>query len=39
MMKLRLVRPAMLVDINGISDLAYVRVGVGALRVGATPRM
>jgi len=39
MLKLRLARPAMLVDINGITDLAYARVEGGALHIGATTRL
>lgn len=37
-MRYRLARPAMLVDINPIADLAYIREEDGYLRVGATTR-
>jgi carbon-monoxide dehydrogenase medium subunit len=38
MMKLRLVQPETLVDINGLSELSYLRVAGGALRIGALTR-
>ncbi len=38
MMKLRLAQPETLVDINGLSELAYLRVADGALRIGALTR-
>ena len=38
MMKLRLVQPETLVDINGLTDLAYVAVTDGELRIGAMTR-
>jgi aerobic carbon-monoxide dehydrogenase medium subunit len=38
MMKLRLARPEVLVDINDLTDLAYVRVEGDELRVGAMSR-
>src|SRR5215813_11864226 len=38
MMKLRLVQPETLVDINGLTDLAYVTVAGGELRIGAMTR-
>jgi carbon-monoxide dehydrogenase medium subunit len=38
MMKLRLARPSMLIDINDLTDLAYIRVEGGELRVGAMAR-
>ena len=37
-MRFRLARPAVLVDINGISELNYVRTSDGALAVGAIAR-
>jgi len=37
-MRFRLARPAVLVDINGIRDLDYVRVDNGALAIGAIAR-
>ncbi len=38
MMSFRLARPACIVDINGISDLDYIRSNGGGLRIGATAR-
>lgn len=38
MMKLRLAQPETLVDINGLTDLAYVRVADGHLKIGAMTR-
>ncbi len=38
MMKLRLVQPETLVDINGLSDLSYIQVTDGELRIGALTR-
>ena len=38
MMKLRLAKPDALVDINGLTDLAYIRVEGDALRIGALTR-
>jgi aerobic carbon-monoxide dehydrogenase medium subunit len=38
MMKLRLVQPETLIDINGLTDLAYVTVTDGELRIGAMTR-
>jgi aerobic carbon-monoxide dehydrogenase medium subunit len=38
MMKLRLVQPETLIDINGIAELSYVTVADGALRIGALTR-
>src|SRR6516165_5884393 len=38
MMKLRLAQPETLVDINGLSELSYLRVAGGALRIGALTR-
>jgi len=35
MMKLRLARPEVLIDINGIADLRYISKSGGALRIGA----
>ena len=37
-MRLRLARPSVLVDINPITDLAYLREADGALQIGATTR-
>jgi carbon-monoxide dehydrogenase medium subunit len=39
MLKLRLARPAALVDINRLEDLDYVHVAGGALVIGATARL
>jgi carbon-monoxide dehydrogenase medium subunit len=38
MMKLRLVQPETLIDINGLTDLAYITVTDGELRIGAMTR-
>ncbi|MDR2988484.1 MAG: xanthine dehydrogenase family protein subunit M [Nocardiopsaceae bacterium] len=38
MMKLRLVQPETLIDINGLTDLAYISVADGELRIGAMTR-
>jgi carbon-monoxide dehydrogenase medium subunit len=38
MMKLRLAQPGVLVDINGLADLAYIRLEGGQLRIGALAR-
>jgi carbon-monoxide dehydrogenase medium subunit len=38
MMKLRLAQPELLVDINGLSELDYLRVSDGELRIGALTR-
>jgi aerobic carbon-monoxide dehydrogenase medium subunit len=38
MMKLRLAQPETLVDINGLSELSYLRVADGELRIGALTR-
>ena len=38
MMKLRLVQPETLIDINGLTDLAYVTLTDGELRIGAMTR-
>ena len=38
MMKLRLAQPGVLVDINGLAELAYIRLEGGQLRVGALAR-
>ena len=38
MMSFRLARPASIVDINGISDLDYLRCENGVLKIGATAR-
>ena len=38
MMKLRLAQPETLIDINGLSELSYIRVTDGALRIGALTR-
>lgn len=38
MMSFRLARPARIVDINGISDLDYIRPDGGAIGIGATAR-
>jgi carbon-monoxide dehydrogenase medium subunit len=38
MMKLRLAQPEVLVDINGLTELAYVRLADGQLRIGALAR-
>jgi carbon-monoxide dehydrogenase medium subunit len=38
MMKLRLAQPETLIDINGLSELSYIRVADGELRIGALTR-
>jgi carbon-monoxide dehydrogenase medium subunit len=38
MMKLRLARPEVLVDINGITDLRYITMSAGTIRIGALAR-
>jgi aerobic carbon-monoxide dehydrogenase medium subunit len=38
MMKLRLAQPEMLVDINGLTELSYIRLDGGQLRIGALAR-
>jgi aerobic carbon-monoxide dehydrogenase medium subunit len=38
MMKLRLVQPETLIDINGLTDLAYITATAGELRIGAMTR-
>jgi aerobic carbon-monoxide dehydrogenase medium subunit len=38
LMKLRTVKPAVLVDVNGLSDLDRIDAGKGALRIGALTR-
>jgi aerobic carbon-monoxide dehydrogenase medium subunit len=38
MMKLRLVQPETLIDINGLSELSYISVADGELRIGALVR-
>jgi carbon-monoxide dehydrogenase medium subunit len=38
MMKLRLAQPGVLVDINGLAELAYIRKDGGQLRIGALAR-
>ena len=38
MMKLRLAQPGVLVDINGLAELAYIKVTGGQLRIGAMAR-
>ena len=38
MMKLRLAQPEVLVDINGLTELSYIRIEGGALRIGAMTR-
>jgi carbon-monoxide dehydrogenase medium subunit len=37
-MRFRLARPSVLVDVNGINDLEYIRIGNGTLSVGAIAR-
>ena len=37
-MKLRLAQPEVLVDINGLTELSYIRIEGGALRIGAMTR-
>ena len=38
MMKLRLAQPEVLVDINGLAELAFIRYDGGQLRIGALAR-
>jgi aerobic carbon-monoxide dehydrogenase medium subunit len=38
MMKLRLAQPGTLIDINGLSELSYIRVDGGELKIGALTR-
>ena len=38
MMKLRLAQPGVLVDINGLAELAYIKLDGGQLRIGAMAR-
>jgi CO/xanthine dehydrogenase FAD-binding subunit len=38
LLNLRLARPELVVDINGIAELDYIRAGDGALRIGALTR-
>jgi carbon-monoxide dehydrogenase medium subunit len=38
MMKLRLAQPEMLVDINGLAELSYIKLDAGQLRIGAMAR-
>ena len=38
MMKLRLAQPGVLVDINALAELAYIKENAGALRIGALAR-
>ncbi len=38
MMKLRLVQPETLIDINGLTDLCYIKAAGGELRIGAMTR-
>src|SRR2546430_17209234 len=38
MMKLRLAQPGVLVDINGLAELAYIKENGGQLRIGALAR-
>src|SRR5215469_16528563 len=38
MMKLRLAQPETLIDINGLSELSYIRVADGELQIGALTR-
>src|SRR6059036_267262 len=38
MMKLRLARPEILIDVNDLSDLAYIRIEADELRIGAMTR-
>ena len=38
MMKLRLAQPGVLVDINGLAELAYIKLDGGQLRIGALAR-
>ncbi len=38
MMKLRLAQPEVLIDINGLTELSYIRIESGELRIGAMTR-
>src|SRR6476660_1603207 len=38
LMNFRLIRPAHLIDLNGVSELSYLRADDAALRIGATTR-
>jgi CO/xanthine dehydrogenase FAD-binding subunit len=38
MLNMRLARPELVVDLNGVSELAYVRASEGSLRIGALAR-
>ncbi len=38
MMKLRLAQPEVLIDINGLTELSYIRIEAGELRIGALTR-
>jgi carbon-monoxide dehydrogenase medium subunit len=38
MMKLRLAQPELLVDINGLAELSYIKLDAGQLRIGAMAR-
>src|SRR5690349_10713406 len=38
LMNFRLIRPAHLIDLNGVSELSYLKAEGGALRIGATAR-
>jgi aerobic carbon-monoxide dehydrogenase medium subunit len=38
MMKMRLAQPEMLVDINGLAELSYIKLDAGQLRIGAMAR-
>jgi len=38
LMNFRLIRPAHLIDLNGVSELSYLKTDAGTLRIGATTR-
>src|SRR5690242_14061670 len=38
LMNFRLIRPAHLIDLNGVSELSYLKAENGTLRIGATTR-
>ncbi|MGN6718024.1 MAG: FAD binding domain-containing protein, partial [Candidatus Binatia bacterium] len=38
LMNFRLIRPAHLIDLNGIAELSYLKMDDGTLRLGATAR-
>src|SRR5438046_7188481 len=38
LMNFRLIRPAHLIDLNGVAELSYLKTDDGALRIGATTR-